>query len=71
MTKLLDQAIAAVRKLPPEQQDEAALALMHIANSNDAPRLTPDQEARVRASMAAQDFLSDDEVAALYAQYGV
>ncbi len=46
MTKLLDQAIEAVRALPPEQQDDAAIAMLHFANSNAAPRLTPEQEAR-------------------------
>ena len=31
MTKLLEQALEAVRRLPPESQDEIARAMLHLA----------------------------------------
>ncbi len=36
MTKLLDQALAAVRRLPPESQDEIARAMLHLASGEVA-----------------------------------
>ncbi len=71
MTKLLNRAIAELKKLSPQRQDELATTLLHLLDARDAPRLTPEQEAEVRVSMAARDFLSEKEVEALYARYGV
>ncbi len=71
MTKLLDKAIAEIKKLPPERQEEVAAAMMFMIDADAAPRLTPAQEAEVRASMDARDFLTDDEVRSLYERYGV
>ena len=36
MTKLLEQALEAVRQLPPEVQDEIARAMLHLANGEAA-----------------------------------
>jgi hypothetical protein len=40
MTKLLDDAIAAVRTLPPETQDDIGRYLLQLI---DAPPLSPDE----------------------------
>jgi hypothetical protein len=37
MTKLLDQAIEAVHRLPPDSQDEIARAMLQLATSEDEP----------------------------------
>lgn len=71
MSKLLEKAIAEIRKLPEERQEEMAAALLFLMNAETAPRLTPEQEAEVRASMAAREFLSDEDVEVLYRRYGV
>src|SRR5712691_367771 len=36
MTKLLEQALEAVRRLPPESQDDIARAMLHLANGEAA-----------------------------------
>ena len=35
MTKLFEQAIEAARKLPPEEQDDIARAIMQLAGANE------------------------------------
>ena len=48
MTERLDRAIARVRKLPPDRQDEAAALLLSVIEEDaHAPRLTPQQVAEV------------------------
>ena len=37
MTKLLDDAVEAVRRLPPESQDEIARAILHLAARDGEP----------------------------------
>jgi hypothetical protein len=37
MTKLLEQALAAVTRLPPDTQDEIARAMLHLASSGEGP----------------------------------
>ena len=71
MTKLLEKAIAEIKKLAPERQDELAATLLYLVDAQDAPRLTPEQEAEVRESLAAHDFLSEEETRALYERYSV
>lgn len=71
MSKLLEKAIAEIRKLPEERQEEMAAVALFLMNAETAPRLTPEQEAEVRASMAAREFLSDEDVEVLYRRYGV
>ena len=71
MTKLLDKAIAEIRKLPKERQEEMAAALLYMMDADSAPGLTPEQEAEVRASLEAREFLSEEEAEALHRRYGV
>lgn len=69
MTELLNKAIAALRRLPAEEQDDAAQALLGYVESLAAPSLTLAQRAEVEASLEERLFLSDQEAAALYARY--
>ena len=68
MTKLLDKAIAAIRRLPEERQDMAAEILLEIAGWNpDEHQLDPEQLADLEERLAAPpDFATDEEVAAVF-----
>lgn len=70
MTRLLERALEAVRKLPPTEQDNVAAQILHYVETLAAPRLTAEQQAEIRASIKAQDFLSDEEFAAVCRKYG-
>jgi hypothetical protein len=75
MTKLFEQAIEAARKLPPEEQDDIAHAIMLLAGAADvAPvPLTPEEHdaiAHSKAAAARGEFASDDEVRAVWAKHG-
>lgn len=75
MTKLLEQAIEAARKLPPDEQDDIARAIIQLAGEGDAPPvpLTPDERAAIDRSKAAAahgEFATDDEVRAVWAKHG-
>ena len=71
MTKLLEKAIAAVRKLAPERQDEVASMILSV--SCEAPEaLTADELRAVEAGLADADagrFATDEEVEALFAKF--
>ena len=73
MTQLLDRAIAAARRLPPEAQDEIARSLLLLTGEDSEPvRLTEEERAAVaegRAAVAAGQFASDEEVAAIFAKH--
>ena len=71
MTKLLEQAMAAVRRLPAEDQDEIARLLLRLAD-RDAT-VGPDEIAELdrRARAAAEGtVVPHDEVAAWLATWG-
>jgi predicted transcriptional regulator len=71
MTKLLEQAIAAVRKLPPERQDELAEVLFSL--SSDVPRqVTEHEHIVIEAGLVDADagrFASEEDVSALFAAH--
>ena len=73
MTKLLDRAIEAARRLPPDEQDNIARAIMQLAGVNDAiTSLTPEEREAVARSKAAAmrgEFATDEEVRAVWAKY--
>jgi len=76
MTKLLEQAVAAARSLPPEVQEEIAHVILRLAGSDDEPLvpLTPEEEAAVAASKAAAsrgEFASAEQVRAVWAKHGL
>ena len=71
MTKLLEKAIAAVRKLAPERQDEVAGMILSV--SSDTPlELTAEELKAVEAGLADADagrFATDEEVETLFAKF--
>lgn len=66
MTKLLEQALEAVRRLPPESQDEIARAMLHLADGEAAAdpiaaeHLNPILEGLAQAQR--REFVTDAEV---------
>jgi len=76
MTKLLDQALAAARSLPPEIQDDIARVVLRLIGADDEMPvpLTPEEQIAVAASKAASargEFASDEEVRAVWAKHGL
>ena len=75
MTKLLDQAVEAVRGLPADAQDDIARVLLQLAG-NDAGlvALSTEERAAIAASEAAADrgeFATDEQVRAAWAKHGL
>jgi hypothetical protein len=76
MTKLLDQALEAVRLLPPDDQDEIALIIMQFAGA-DLPEpvalCLEEREAIARSKAAARrgEFAEDEQVRAVWAKHGL
>ena len=75
MTKRLDEAIAQVRKLSPDRQEDAASLLFSLLAQQEAspPPLTREQVERVEAAIARADageFASEAEVEAVWKKHG-
>jgi hypothetical protein len=75
MTKLLDTAVEAVRRLPPEIQDDLARALLQMAGE-DPPvvRLTPEEAASFDESLRQSEhgeLATDDLLRAIWAKHGL
>ena len=70
MTRLLEQAIEEVRKLPEPEQDEAAELLFALAEKAKGPyRLSEDELVAIERGLAAADrgeFVTDEEMDALF-----
>jgi hypothetical protein len=76
MTKLLDQAVAAARELPPDAQDDVARVVLRLIGADDEPPvpLTPEEQAAIATSKAAAargEFASDEQVRAVWAKHGL
>jgi hypothetical protein len=76
MTKLLDQALEAVRDLPPDVQDDIARIVLELAGSGDAQPvpLSDDERTAVANSKAAAargEFASDEQVRSIWAKHGL
>jgi hypothetical protein len=77
MTKLLEDALEAVRQLPADEQDEIARAMLALAGGSvdgEPVPLTPDEcaaIARSKATAARGEFASDEQVCAAWARYGL
>lgn len=75
MTKLLEEAIAKVRELPDEGQDEAAEILLALAARQREPiSLDDDTRAAVRAGVTQArrgEFVRDEDMAAFFKRHGV
>jgi hypothetical protein len=76
MTEPLDQALDAVRLLPPDEQDEIARVMMQLAGT-DLPatvRLSAEErEAIGRSKTTAMrgEFATDEEIRAVWAKHGL
>ncbi len=75
MTKLLDQAIEKVRKLPEADQDETAEMLLWAIEMRGGPIPLDDETAAAIDEGLAQarrgEFASDAEIAALWKRHGL
>jgi hypothetical protein len=76
MTKLLDEALEAVRLLPPDDQDEIARVMMTLAGLDAAApiSLSPEEReaiSRSKEAAARGEFATDDEVRAIWKKHGL
>ena len=75
MTKLLEQAVATVRGLPPEVQDDLARILLQLAGEGQpALQLSAAEEASFEESLAQADrreFATDEQVRAIWAKHNL
>ena len=73
MTKLLEQALEAVRRLPAESQDEIARAMLLLAQSEAEPEpIDPAHLPAILEGLAQakrREFASDEEVAAAFRRF--
>lgn len=73
MTKLLDDAVAAVRRLPSERQDEIAASILDFAERDgmgediDLAHLAAIDEGLGQVERG--EFAADDEVAGAFARF--
>lgn len=70
MTKLLDRAIAKIRKLPEAAQDELAELMLALATRAKRPiHLDDDTRSAIREGLSQArrgEFASDEEIAAIF-----
>jgi hypothetical protein len=76
MTKLLDDALRAVRNLPPDDQDNIARAVLRLIGTDDEPPvgLSADERTAIATSKSAAargEFASDEQVRAAWAKHGL
>jgi hypothetical protein len=76
MTKLLDQALRAVRELPADVQDDIARIVLELAGSPDAgpiPSSSEERAAITRSKAAAErgEFATDEQVRSVWAKHGL
>jgi hypothetical protein len=73
MTSLLDRAMEAARRLPPETQDEIARLVLQLAGGEGARiALTAEERAAIaesRAAAARGEFATEREVLAVWAKH--
>jgi hypothetical protein len=73
MTKLLDKALVAARRLPPDGQDEIAHAMLALmGDENEPEEIDPAHLADILESLAQakrRQFATDEEVAAAFRRF--
>ena len=73
MTKLLDKALEAVRRLPPDSQDEIALAMLTLSGNEGQPEdVDPDHLRAVLAGLdqaKRREFASPEEIEAVLRRF--
>jgi predicted transcriptional regulator len=74
MTKLLDEAIAKIQRLPEPEQDLAAEFLLTlVAKPSEPVKLDAETQAAIQGGIDQADrgeFVSDEEMAAFFARRG-
>jgi len=75
MTKLLEKAIEAARRLPPDEQDDIARAIIQLTGAGAVAPVALTSEERVaieksKAAAARGEFATDEEVRAVWAKHG-
>ena len=75
MTKLLDDAIAKIRSLPDEEQDELALVLLAmLERSTEVEELDDETRAAIHEGLEQArrgEFVSDEEMQAFWKRHGL
>lgn len=75
MTKLLDQAMKAVRGLPQDAQDDIARIMMALAGEGASPVVLSSEEraaiAHSKAAAARGEFATDEQLRALWAKHAL
>ena len=72
MTKLLEKALEAVRKLPPDSQDEIALAMLSLADEGEPEDIDPAHLPAVLEGLAQakrREFASDADIEAAFRRF--
>ncbi|WP_315783870.1 MULTISPECIES: hypothetical protein [unclassified Bradyrhizobium] len=73
MTKLLDKAVEATRRLPPSDQDKIARAMLSLAGHEDEPEaIDPAHVSSVLEGLTQAQrgqFATDDEVQAVFRRF--
>jgi len=73
VTKLVEQAVAAVSQLPPETQDDLARLMLALAESAPTP-LTPDETttiAEAEAEIAGGERVPPETIQAFWRTHGL
>jgi Ca2+-binding EF-hand superfamily protein len=73
MTKLMEKALEAVRKLPPDSQDEIARAMLTLAGEDEPEPIDAAHLSDVLESLAQAQrrrFATDAEVEAAFRRFG-
>lgn len=75
MTDLFKRAVEATRDLPDEVQDEIARMMLQLAGKSEPIYVLSAEEkaslAKSRAQAKRREFASDEEVAAIWAEFGL
>ncbi len=72
MTKLLEKALEAVRRLPAESQDHIARAMLNLAEEGEPEPIDPAHVEDVLKSLSQakdREFASDAEVEAAFRRF--
>ena len=72
MTKLLEKALEAVRRLPPDTQDEIARAMLNLADEGEPEDIDPAHLPAVLEGLAQakrRQFASDTEIEAAFRRF--
>ena len=73
MTKLLNQAFEATRKLPPDAQDDIARVVLRLAGADDEPpvSLRPEEQTAIAPQRLPPRVATDEQVRAVWAKHGL